>query len=188
MQTSYIGESRVSFYYPDGMTSDGLYPESSSTYTTADGTEHDVICFVPKEPSDAIKEECPYPFVNPVDKDHLKSCVQACPIVAFTDDEYSLMWTVYVLVGSIGFLANLFVVATWYLGGQKGFHALPFQLKFCVFAGIVFFLLGTLPSMALKYDLPCSECNTEECTGTSVVCAINRSSAYILLSILVNLR
>jgi hypothetical protein len=178
---------RNSWAFPANMASESLYPESSSLYTTKDGTEHAVSCFIPKEASDAAQADCPFPFVNPVDQGNIKPCVQACPVAAYSDEEYSAMWTPYVVVGTVGFLLNIFVVCTWALGKKKEFQALPFQLKFCVFAGIAFFLVGTLPVLMLKYDLPCF-CETEECYGTSALCAINRSSTYILLSILVNLR
>jgi hypothetical protein len=49
-----------------------------------------------------------------------------------------------------------------WLGGKKVFLALPYQLKMCVFAGLLYAIVGTLPSLIMKYDLPCSECNTDE--------------------------
>jgi hypothetical protein len=42
------------------------------------------------------------------------------------------------------------------------FLAVPYQVKACVFAGLLYSIVGTLPSFIMKYDLPCSECNTEE--------------------------
>ncbi len=42
------------------------------------------------------------------------------------------------------------------------FLAVPYQVKACVFAGLLNAIVGTLPSLIMKYDLPCSECNTEE--------------------------
>ena len=49
-----------------------------------------------------------------------------------------------------------------WLGGKKAFLAVPFQVKMCVFSGLLYAIVGTLPSLVMKYDLPCSECNTEE--------------------------
>ncbi len=48
------------------------------------------------------------------------------------------------------------------LGGKKLFIAVPFQVKACVFAALLYAIVHTLPSLVLKYDLPCSECKTEE--------------------------
>ncbi len=156
----------VSVYYPENLADGPLYPEASSTYIASDGTELESACFVPKEVTEIAQADCPSPFVNPVDPNSLKACVQACPIAAYSDSQYSVMWAVFVGIGTIGFALNVFVAVTWGLGGKKHFDALPFQLKFCVFAGMAYFLFGTLPSLVLKYDLPC-ECPTEECTGYS---------------------
>jgi hypothetical protein len=49
-----------------------------------------------------------------------------------------------------------------WLGGKKAFLAVPYQVKACVFVGLLYSIVGTLPSLIMKYDLPCSECNTEE--------------------------
>jgi hypothetical protein len=49
-----------------------------------------------------------------------------------------------------------------WLGGKKAFLAVPYQVKACVFQGILYAIVGTLPSLIMKYDLPCSECSTEE--------------------------
>ncbi len=155
-----------------------LYPKVSSTYIASDGTEFESACFVPKEVTEIAQADCPSPFVNPVDPNSLKACVQACPIAAYSDSQYSVMWAVFVGIGTIGFALNVFVAATWGLGGKKHFDALPFQLKFCVFAGIAYFFFGTLPSLALKYKLPC-ECPTEECTGYS---HSSSSSSYFFIS------
>jgi hypothetical protein len=49
-----------------------------------------------------------------------------------------------------------------WLGGKRMFAAVPYQVKACVFAGLLYGIVGTLPSLILKHDLPCSECKTEE--------------------------
>ncbi len=49
-----------------------------------------------------------------------------------------------------------------WLGGKKVFLAVPHQIKACVFSGLLYAIVGTLPSLIMKYNLPCSECNTEE--------------------------
>jgi hypothetical protein len=53
-------------------------------------------------------------------------------------------------------------------------------------AGILYGIVVTLPSLVMKYELAC-ECQTEECTGSSTMCSINRLGIYLLLSILINL-
>jgi hypothetical protein len=139
-----------SIYYPFDMADGFLYPEVSSMYVSVDGKEYESSCFVPRKASAVAKADCPYPFVNPIDENHLQSCIQACPTAAYTNEEYDTMWTVSVCIGTLGFGLNCYLVATWALGGKKSFHALPFQLKFCVFAGIAYFFWGVLPMLLLK--------------------------------------
>ena len=69
----------------------------------------------------------------------------------------------FVFLAVIHLDVNFFVVwlCRW-LGGKKVFLAVPYQVKACVFAGLLYNIVGTLPSLIMKYDLPCSECNTEE--------------------------
>ena len=42
------------------------------------------------------------------------------------------------------------------------FLGVPYQVKACVFASLLYAIVDTLPSLVLKYDLPCAECKTEE--------------------------
>jgi hypothetical protein len=153
--------SQISWLFPPNMETTFLYPEVSSKYTLPDGSTTDVACFVPGEAKETPKIECPFPFVNPVAKDHLESCIQPCPVQAYSKEEYTLMWVISNGVGLIGFLLNLFMACTMMIGGQHHISKQPHSLKFCVFAGCLFGLVGTIPSLALKYDLPC-ECETEE--------------------------
>jgi hypothetical protein len=100
--------------------------------------------------------------VNPVADDHIESCVQPCPVQAYTDEEYTWMWALSNSIGLVGFGLNSFMACTWIVaGGKKCLSSQPYQLKFCVIAGLLFGVIATLPSLALKYDLPC-ECATEE--------------------------
>jgi hypothetical protein len=48
-----------------------------------------------------------------------------------------------------------------YLGGPKVNESTPYQLKACVSGGLVYAAVHTLPSLILKYDLPCFDCETE---------------------------
>jgi hypothetical protein len=151
----------VSLYFPTNMDTSFLYPVTSSVYTHDDGTNFDVPCFVPGEAKEIPKIQCPFPFVNPLAVDHISSCIQPCPSQAYTDAEYTLMWMISGGIGLAGMFLNLFMAFTWMIGGKKYFSDQPYQLKFCVFAGLLFAAVETLPSLALKYDLPCG-CETEE--------------------------
>jgi hypothetical protein len=178
---------RNSWYFPANIETTALYPESSSAYSGDDGKMFDVPCFAPKRVEGAIIDtDCPSPFLASITPDHYQSCIQPCPVAAFTDEQYTVMWSFSVAMGVLGFLLNAFVACTWVLGGKRLFKKQPFEIKFCVFAGICIGLLDTLPSLVLKYDLPCA-CETADCTGAGTICALNRSVQYILLAILTHL-
>jgi len=177
---------RLANYWPLGVSPGPLFPEEFSTYKTYDGVEYDVQCFVPGAEVVIEKVECPGDFVNPQDENHVKSCIKPCPVNAYTDDEYTIMWLLYVIVGMIGFVLNAFMVLTWTMAGKKVAKAVPLQLKCCTGIGLLFGVVETIPVMVLHYDLPCT-CETEECIGSSAMCAVNRSGAYLLLGILINL-
>jgi hypothetical protein len=146
--------------FPAGANTDFLYPETFITHTHADGTADNVTCFVPGA-AEVPKVDCPYPFVNPISATHTESCTQPCPVQAYTDSEYTLMWGFSNGIGLVGYFLNVFMALTWFLGGRRCLSEQPFQLKFCVFAGILYGMVATLPSLMMKYDLPC-ECETEE--------------------------
>jgi hypothetical protein len=164
-----------------------MYPEASVVYTDTNGTTYDVPCYVPGKAKEVSDADCPAPFVHPHADDHAEICILPCPVPAYTDDEYTLMWMISNLIELFGFCLNLFMLCTWML--EKSLWKQPYQLKFCVGAGIVygapptdkkvpqknasfqfqhspfpnFFsgFVGTLPSLALKYKLACA-CETEE--------------------------
>jgi hypothetical protein len=151
----------ASLMFPPNLAPDYLYPEASVIYTQDDdGSFLDVACFAP-EVAEVQKVTCRLPFVNPLADDHLESCIQPCPVQAYTDDEYTLMWGFSNAIGVVGLTLNVFMAATWAIGSRKEFSALPYQLKVCVFAGVLYGLVGTLPSLVMKYELPCA-CETEE--------------------------
>ena len=91
------------------------------------------------------------------------------------------MWSVKSTVGILGIICNVMMLLTWAIQSRKVVNAVPFQIKSCVIWGLLYGLIETIPSVALKYELPCSDCETEECTGQSLVCAVNRTGMYILL-------
>jgi hypothetical protein len=177
---------QLSWTFPASMATDALYPATSSMYTSSDGTVYDVPCFIPSADPNVLEAKCPDPFLPPVDESHDKPCVNPCPSPVYTTDEYSAMWLIYSIVSIVGLLLNLFMAATWYISGRRHFKAIPFQLKNCVFLGILYGLVDTLPVVLLKFDLPCS-CDTDECVGDSLGCFVNRSSTYLLMAISINL-
>jgi hypothetical protein len=149
-----------SYYFPAHLSSDFLYPETTAAYTDADGTSYDVSCFAPRT-AEVQKVHCPPPFVNPLAVDDVQSCIQPCPIPAYTDEEYTFMWGFGNGIGLCGLLLNLYMALTWTIADKRDLMKTPYQLKFCVFAGLLFGAVGTLPSSILKYHLPCT-CETEE--------------------------
>ena len=153
-------QGTTSWFFPEHLDTSALYPAVSSIYAHADGTTAEVPCFVPGEVGAIPQIECPAPFVNPISED-MGGCIQACPVQAYTDGEYTVMWSVSNGIGLIGLFLNLFMACTWLIAGKEHFDSQPYQLKSCIFTGILFSLVGTLPSLVLKYDLPC-ECETEE--------------------------
>ena len=137
-----------------------LYPEATSIYAFPNGSTQEVPCFIPGK-AEVQKADCPYPFVNPIADDHPESCIQPCPPAAYTDNEYTVMWAAANSIGLIGLCLNIFMACTWLIGGRRFLSDQPYQLKFCVFAGILHGAVETLPSLALKYNLACG-CQTEE--------------------------
>ena len=79
------------------------------------------------------------------------------------------MWVVATVVGLVGLALNLFMAVTWVIAGRKHFKKMQFQIKFMVIAGIVYGLVETLPSLILKYDLPCA-CEDEDWAATEEWC------------------
>jgi hypothetical protein len=98
------------------MDTSSLFPNASSTYTDSNGIVHNVPCFIPGEAPDAGEIKCPYPFVNPLADDHLASCIQPCPVQAYTDEEYTWMWGISNGIAIVGFSMNVFMVS-WEGGG-----------------------------------------------------------------------
>jgi hypothetical protein len=113
-----------------------MYPEASVVYTDTNGTTYDVPCYVPGKAKVVSDADCPAPFVHPHADHHAEMCILPCPVPAYTDDEYTLMWMISNLIELFGFGLNLFMLCTWML--EKSLRRQPYQLKFCVGAGIVY--------------------------------------------------
>jgi hypothetical protein len=179
-------ESPFNVEFPEGMSTEAMFPEESSEYTSpATGLSHTVPCYVPGTVAEDAVIDCD-PFVPSIDGE---ICLQPCPVSAYSDGDYATMWLLASVVGMCGFGLNSFMTLTWAVGravGRRHFSNIRFQLKGCVLGGVMYGLVETLPVLLLKYDLPCG-CASVECTGKSTLCAINRSSVYILLFIMISL-
>jgi hypothetical protein len=75
-------------------------------------------------------------------------------VQAYSDGEYHDMWTVSSAPASLGFLLNIFMATTMFIGGKKAFRALPFNLKMCVADGLLYGIIDTLPVLILAEGLP----------------------------------
>ena len=109
--------------------------------------------------------------------------IQPCPVQACTHEECTLTWGISNGIGLIGCVdgphtslmfivsshvhrvcrlsLNLFMTFTWMVARKRHFSKQPHQMKFCVLAGILHGVVGTLPFLIWKDSLPC-ECGTEE--------------------------
>jgi len=172
--------------FPEGMSKKRLYPEESSLFTLPnDRGEVEVPCSS-RSSTLAKARDCPEPFLKPTE-DGIDSCVHPCPVPAFSDAEYDLMWGFAVIPGVMGFFLNGFMAATWVVGGAVFMRKTPLALRSCAVVGLLYNLVETFPVLFLKTDLACGDCGTNECTGETKLCAINRSSPYLLMAILLNL-
>jgi hypothetical protein len=182
-----------SWEFPPGMDTARMYPEESSKYVRPeDDQEFDVPCYNLGEEYVPDTFDCTknglLQYVNNPDDTAFPQCIKPCPVPAFDDGEYDTMYLVYLIPSCAGLILNIFMILTWVLQGRKKFEAVPFQLKASVFLGLAFGLFDTVLVGALKFDLPCaSDCDNELCAGEGVACAINRSTQYLLLGILMNL-
>jgi hypothetical protein len=172
--------------FPKGMATGDLYPQAFSTFTTPEAV-YQVPCFEASSDTRDMSVQCPDGWTNPIDPYSAKPCVKPCISAAYSDSQYDVMWGIATFCGVCGYVLNGYLALTWILGGRKVFDAVPFQLRFCVFAGLLYTLIVTLPALLLKNDVACDDCRTEECAGESWVCALNRSGVYVLFGILLNL-
>jgi hypothetical protein len=174
--------------FPAGMSTDRLYPEKSSVYTLPDERgEVDVTCSS-RASMKATAKGCPDPFLQPTMENSVETCVHPCPVPAFSDGEYELMWGCTVTPGGIGFVLNTFVVATWYIGGRDFMKKVPHEFRNCIIAGLLYNVVETFPLLFWwKSNIACGDCGTDECIGEDAFCYINRTSPYFLMVILLNM-
>ena len=125
--------------YPSGLSTDAMFAEVSSQYVDpTTGISYTVPCYIPGAEAKVNEIVCPEPFVAPLFEKTPQNCIQPCPVPAYTEEEYTTMWTVSSAVGACGFALNVFMAATWWIGGKRYFKAIPFQLKACVIGGVVY--------------------------------------------------
>jgi hypothetical protein len=112
-----------------GMSTAAMFPEVSSEYTDPKtGLQYSVPCYIPGAEAETEKNVCPDPFLVPNDENHPRTCILPCPVPAYTDDQYNIMWEASCTAAVIGLILNTFMVATWCIGGRKTFDNTKTQL------------------------------------------------------------
>ena len=150
-------QQQFSMFFPRGMATEALFPPESSFYTDPKtGVLYESLCFAPDADAEVERVVCPFPFLPPTTEALLGkvNCIKPCPVQAYSDGEYHDMWTVSSAPASLGFLLNIFMATTMFIGGKKAFRALPFNLKMCVADGLLYGITDTLPVLILAEDLP----------------------------------
>ena len=63
--------------FPEGMSTERLFPEVSSEYKNPQtDISYTVGCYVPGVKAEATDEiACPFPFVRPIDENHPRTCI-----------------------------------------------------------------------------------------------------------------
>ena len=152
-----IAHLQFSVLFPRGMATEALFPLETSSYTDPKtGVLYESQCFVPDVEAAVERVVCPFPFLPPTTEALIGkvNCIKPCPVQAYSDGEYHDMWTVSSAPASLGFLLNIFMATTMFIGGKKAFRALPFNLKMCVADGLLYGIIDTLPVLILAEGLP----------------------------------
>jgi hypothetical protein len=152
-----IAQQQFSFFFSRGMATEALFPLESSFYTDPKtGVLYESQCFVPNAEAAVERVVCPFPFLPPTTEALIGkvNCIKPCPVQAYSDGEYHNMWIVSSTPASLGFILNIFMTTTMFIGGKKTFRALPFYLKMCVADGLLYGIIDTLPVLFLGEDLP----------------------------------
>jgi hypothetical protein len=74
--------------------------------------------------------------------------VKTCPVAAYTDEEYTAAWSASLAVEAVGFCLNVFMMITWQLYDVS--EKVAIELKMCVWAGLLYGVVHTLPVLLLK--------------------------------------
>jgi hypothetical protein len=148
------------------MSTERLFPEVSSEYKNPQtDISYTVGCYVPgvkaeatvkllvhfrlyvpltkitQEPASCPGKNCTRIQPRTVAYTVTMSDLWHSPVPAYTDEQYTTMWTVATAIALCGFALNVFMATTWGIGGWRYLSKLPFQLKACVVGGVVYGLV-----------------------------------------------
>jgi hypothetical protein len=173
--------------YVDLFQSQASYPVEG--LSLPDGSK--VACSSNDKEYVAAELQCPTGFEQfygeAVGYDSEQNCVFPCLSFLFTSEQIDLQFSVYVSMGFLAIITNLLLVVSYASAGKKARKngsVLPFFVVQCAVLGLVFSMIDTLPTAALKLDLPCSDvCSDEFCHGDSFVCKLGQASEYLLLGV-----
>ena len=85
--------------------------------------------------------ECADPYLSPIyNYQYFKPCVLPCPVPAFAEKEFSVMWSASGGIEAFGLGLNVFMALTWVIGNE--FDDTNFNLKGCVFCGLLYGLVS----------------------------------------------
>jgi hypothetical protein len=109
-------------------------------------------------------------------------CVFPCLSFLFTAEQIDAQFDAYIGTGYVGLVTNAFLLLFFMVSKKK--QALPGFVVLCACIGLLYSIIDTIPTSALKFDLPCSNgCVDEFCHGNSAMCRIEQPSEYLLLSV-----
>jgi hypothetical protein len=133
--------------------------------------------------------ECPSPYLKNPHADlesalsntgvRSKLCVQPCPSFVFDDEENHRMWHSYVLPGCMALALNFCALLAMMSNKREWNASIDLNTRFLVLGSLCHGLIGALPVVLYKTDLPCS-CETEDCFDDGTVCFINKMSIAVL--------
>jgi hypothetical protein len=107
-------------------------------------------------------------------------CVGTCPSNAFSDDEYWLLWWVFVIPGVIAFVINasaLACLASGILKRGTAEAATLLLIRLVTLAG----LLGVMPVALLQNKLLCT-CESDLCLSSGFWCKLNQTSIFVVMA------
>ncbi len=90
------------------------------------------------------------------------------------------MWAGYIVIGLPALVLNLLAAVELLTGRSKG---IPF-IVWIVLLSVIHGAFCTLPSALLFDGVACGDCASESCFGDSGVCALSRTSVFLLHAIL----
>ena len=107
-----VTQMQWSLFFPRGMATDALFPSTSSVYTDPDtGILYESPCYTPNAEAVVESVVCPSPFLSPM-TDELRgkaNCIKPCPVQAYSEDEYHVMWIISSAPACVGLLFNIYM-------------------------------------------------------------------------------